>query len=115
MIIKIKETGKLMKVELKTWHNGFNAGLSPDMSQDIIGCTTEFGHIARDDNNNPIMTGNNFEDFVDWWRNEVDNANDDPYNYSGDGLSGTRYGDNPEDYKNEPEPDEYIFSVSEME
>ena len=109
MDFKVKDTGKVATVELNRWHHGFNAGWDIDESQDLMASAVD--GLELDDDGNYLISQAELDELIDWWQDEVNKANADPYEYCGDGLTGTRYGYNPEDCVNDPDPDEWHLSI----
>lgn len=122
MLLKIKETGKIYKVELRVWHNGDNAGYGPDQSEGIMTnlCWTT---RERDEYGAYVLPQYDYDDIIKYWQDEVARANAAPYKYSGTnedgqltGLPGTRYN---RDQTNETRkliisPDEWCLDVTEI-
>ncbi|MBQ6664084.1 MAG: hypothetical protein IJM68_00710 [Synergistaceae bacterium] len=110
MQFKVKDSGHIVDVELKLWHNGLDAGWGIDESQDLM--ATSVDRLELDvDEGCYIITQKQLDEMLDWWQHEVDCANAAPYEYEGEGLTGTRYGHNPADYEDKPAPDEWRLQV----
>lgn len=78
MTIKIKESGRSFEVRLQRW----NGGWEPDCFHDM---ETNFPREHESEDGSILATESEFEDLIDWWDTETDNAND---GIDGDGLLG---------------------------
>ncbi|MBQ6664172.1 MAG: hypothetical protein IJM68_01155 [Synergistaceae bacterium] len=111
MQFKIADSGKVVSVELKQWHNGFDAGWGIDESQDLMATSVDGLELDAYEGYYYI-TQKQLDELLDWWRDEVKAANAAPYEYEGEGLTGTRYGHNPADYEDKSDPDEWVLQVA---
>lgn len=110
MKFKVTDSGKIVSVELRLWHNGFGASWGVDESQDLM--TTSVDGLELDAYEGYyLISQSQFDEMLDWWRHEVDCANDDPYEYEGECLTGTRYGRDPASYAHAPDTDEWVLQV----
>ena len=107
----VKDTNRVVSVELRQWHNGFEAGWGIDESEDLMYSSVDGLELDAYEGYYYI-TQKQLSEMLDWWQDEVDSANSDPYEYCGEGLSGTRYGREPKDYIDAPEPDTWCLQVS---
>ena len=105
-----KDAGQTVTIALKRYHHGFNSGWGVDESNDLM--TDGLNKFERSEDGEILITTDELDRTLDFWQHEVDCANESPYDYNGDGLSGTRCGLNPADFKNEPEPSEWCLMVT---
>ena len=73
-MIIINTTGNAkVDVTLRLWRGGWDAGPEPDVLQDLA--ASDLNECPRDEDGNPMMSADELEEFVAWWRAEVAHAN----------------------------------------
>ena len=102
MEFKVKETGAIVKVELRTWQSGEGWGI--DESQDLMASAVD-GLEHDDYEGDYLISEKELDDMLDWWLDECKKTNADPY-YGGDGLTGELYGTEPDEEEEEEEEEE---------
>lgn len=97
MLFKIIETSEVYDVRLKEY-NLYDDSWSPDLWADL---STEWYELQSTDDGEYLIKQDDFTDMVEWWRNEIDNFNND-VEYISD-VFGSR-----EDYNEYYDPDNYF-------
>lgn len=79
----ITDTRKV-KIELRFWRSGWNAGYEPDCFADM---DTDWHSHWDSEAEACMVTDKELDEIISWWQDEVDSANADP-DYEGDALTG---------------------------
>lgn len=83
MKIKNMNTHENVNISLRLYRGGWDAGLEPDVLQDLA--EADLNACPRDEDRNPMKSADALEDFIDWWTAEAARANT---GRDGDGLLG---------------------------
>ena len=76
-------TNKRIDISLRLYRGGWDAGLEPDVLQDLA--ASDLNECPRDEDRNPMMSDAMIKEFINWWQDEAQRANS---GRDGDGLQG---------------------------
>lgn len=73
----IKTESKYIKITLKLWRGGWNAGYEPDCFDDLENGSfaREFGKGTADEGTAILASDEDTRNLIAWWQNEVGTAN----------------------------------------
>lgn len=76
-------TNANINISLRLYRGGWDAGLEPDVLQDLA--EADLNACPRDEDRNPMMSADDLRAFISWWTDEAARANT---GRDGDGLCG---------------------------